>query len=55
MSFKEEIYRLPELIEGVNKSDPFYDNDLTEKDLRLKWDEIYRIMSSIVKERINDN
>tara|TARA_R100001594_G_scaffold87052_1_gene121458 strand:- start:14815 stop:14982 length:168 start_codon:yes stop_codon:yes gene_type:complete len=53
MSFKEEMYRLPELIEGVNKNDPFYDENSTKEDVMLKWDKIYNIMSRIVKERIN--
>ena len=53
MSFKEEIYRLPELIEGVNKNDPFYDENATKEDVMLKWEKIYNIMSSIVKERNN--
>tara|TARA_R100000315_G_C5109545_1_gene62618 strand:+ start:243 stop:410 length:168 start_codon:yes stop_codon:yes gene_type:complete len=55
MSFKEEIYKLPELIQCINKNDPFYDEGLTGKDLMSKWDEIYNIMSSIVKERNNGN
>ena len=51
MSLEKNIYRLPELIEGVNKNDPCYDDSSTQEEVLSKWDEIYNIMSDIVKQR----
>jgi len=51
MSLEKKIYRLPELIGAINENDPCYDESSTQKEVLSKWDEIYSIMSDIVKQR----
>ena len=52
--FLKQVYKLPELLESIMEHDPCYDENITQEELSYKTHEIYKIMSLIIKHRINE-